>query len=221
MTKRHRSRQMDSPLFLLMFVCPVFCCSMCCLPLVAALSLASMQIWLVGISQSLFEGSMYTFVFMWTPQLEETNITGDKLPYGTVFAIFMVSCMIGSTCCNMLGRQATHRARLADSWAVLQVEACPRIHGLCIWPRWSGAGACRLGDGLRHSGGTLSPSMLPHVPHLQHCLQLLGFCVFEGCCGVYFPTWGSLRSAAVPEVPAHAVIAMSPSHIAMSPSHIG
>jgi len=49
-------------------------------------------------------GSMYTFVFMWTPQLEETNITGAKLPYGTVFACFMVSCMIGSTCVGILGR---------------------------------------------------------------------------------------------------------------------
>jgi hypothetical protein len=29
--------------------------------------------------------------------------------------------------------------------------------------------------------------------------QLLGFCVFEGCVGVYFPTWGSLRSEVVPE----------------------
>ena len=47
---------------------------------------------------------MYTFVFMWTPQLEETNITGAKLPYGTVFACFMVSCMIGSTCVGILGR---------------------------------------------------------------------------------------------------------------------
>merc|ERR1712010_443564 len=32
----------------------------------------SRKICLVGIAQSLFEGAMYTFVFMWTPQLEET-----------------------------------------------------------------------------------------------------------------------------------------------------
>ena len=56
------------------------------------------QIWLVGIAQSLFEGSMYTFVFMWTPQLDETNPTGEKLPYGTVFAIFMVSCKCRPHC---------------------------------------------------------------------------------------------------------------------------
>ena len=60
------------------------------MPLHPSLRLLALQIWLVGISQSLFEGSMYTFVFMWTPQLEETNPTGDTLPYGTVFAIFMV-----------------------------------------------------------------------------------------------------------------------------------
>jgi len=121
------------------------------------------KIWMVGISQSLFEGSMYTFVFMWTPQLEETNITGDKLPYGTVFAIFMVSCMIGSTCCNILGRWKPAR------------EYMVYVFGLA---------------GL---------ALVPAALGLGFVTQLLGFCVFEGCCGVYFPTWGSLRSAAVPE----------------------
>jgi len=121
------------------------------------------RIWLVGISQSLFEGSMYTFVFMWTPQLEETNITGDKLPYGTVFAIFMVSCMIGSTCVGMLGRWKQAREYMVYVFLVA---------ALALFPAASGMG---------------------------FVAQLLGFCVFEGCVGVYFPTWGSLRSEVVPE----------------------
>ena len=41
------------------------------------------------------------------------------------------------------------------------------------------------------------PLPRPRAP----CPQLLGFCLFECCVGVYFPTWGSLRSTVVPEVP--------------------
>ena len=37
--------------------------------------------------QSLFEGSMYTFVFLWTPALSPG---GEHLPHGMIFACFMV-----------------------------------------------------------------------------------------------------------------------------------
>ena len=121
------------------------------------------KIWLVGISQSLFEGSMYTFVFMWTPQLEETNITGAKLPYGTVFACFMVSCMIGSTCVGILGRWKPAREYMVYIFLLAAFALFPSAAGM----------------------GFMS--------------QLFGFCLFEGCVGVYFPTWGSLRSEVVPE----------------------
>uniref|UniRef100_A0A7S2GQP7 Molybdate-anion transporter n=1 Tax=Octactis speculum TaxID=3111310 RepID=A0A7S2GQP7_9STRA len=46
-----------------------------------------------GFIQSTFEGSMYTFVFMWTPVLTPT---GSDPPYGLIFASFMLSCMCGS-----------------------------------------------------------------------------------------------------------------------------
>lgn len=43
--------------------------------------------------QSLFEASMYTFVFLWTPALSPR---GEKIPHGIVFACFMTACMVGS-----------------------------------------------------------------------------------------------------------------------------
>lgn len=55
-----------------------------------------------GIISSLFEGSMYVFVFMWTPCLtalakeeagEEEEF--DGLPFGVIFSTFMVCCMAG------------------------------------------------------------------------------------------------------------------------------
>jgi len=54
----------------------------------------------LGINQSLFEASMYVFVFMWTPMLEEQfevfNDTTLGL-HGLTFANFMVMIMLGSS----------------------------------------------------------------------------------------------------------------------------
>jgi MFS family permease len=50
---------------------------------------------ILGMVQSLFEAAMYTFVFMWTPALQ---VDGEAaLPFGLIFASYMVSIMIGST----------------------------------------------------------------------------------------------------------------------------
>jgi MFS family permease len=62
----------------------------------------------LGLSQSCFEGAMYTFVFMWTPALkseEETSAekSGETLDVSTsqylglIFAVFMVCVMVGSS----------------------------------------------------------------------------------------------------------------------------
>jgi hypothetical protein len=55
-----------------------------------------------GIISSLFEGSMYIFVFMWTPALTtlakaEMGDTFEGLPFGVIFSTFMVCCMAGSS----------------------------------------------------------------------------------------------------------------------------
>merc|ERR1711861_70924 len=42
-------------------------------------------------------------------------------------------------------------------------------------------------------------SLVPAAMGMGFYSQLFGFCLFECCVGVYFPTWGSLRSAVVPE----------------------
>ncbi len=70
----------------------------------------------LGLIQSLFEGSMYTFVLEWTPALsqasigvttETANVNADHghrgvIPHGYVFAGFMVSIMIGSSLFKLL-----------------------------------------------------------------------------------------------------------------------
>eukprot|EP00547_Thalassionema_nitzschioides_P002082 CAMPEP_0194208888 /NCGR_PEP_ID=MMETSP0156-20130528/7199_1 /TAXON_ID=33649 /ORGANISM="Thalassionema nitzschioides, Strain L26-B" /LENGTH=394 /DNA_ID=CAMNT_0038935945 /DNA_START=398 /DNA_END=1582 /DNA_ORIENTATION=+ len=59
-------------------------------------TIRSRDIFLCGIISSLFEGSMYIFVFMWTPALKA--LSGDSPPpLGLIFSAFMVSCMAGSS----------------------------------------------------------------------------------------------------------------------------
>merc|ERR1711998_578347 len=50
---------------------------------------------LAGTVISLFEGSMYIFVFNWTPALSAGSKTTP--PFGLIFSIFMVACMGGSS----------------------------------------------------------------------------------------------------------------------------
>lgn len=55
--------------------------------------LADQRIGLLGAMQSLFEASMYTFVFLWTPALSPN---GESIPHGFIFVLFMTSSMAGS-----------------------------------------------------------------------------------------------------------------------------
>ncbi|KAJ7064974.1 hypothetical protein C8F01DRAFT_1128976 [Mycena amicta] len=49
----------------------------------------------LGVTQTCFEGSMYLFVFLWVPSLQEFSIMG-LLPLGYIFSSFMLSMMLGS-----------------------------------------------------------------------------------------------------------------------------
>ena len=49
----------------------------------------------LGVAQSMFESSMYIWVFMWTPALEEAS--SEPIHHGLIFATFMVAVLIGST----------------------------------------------------------------------------------------------------------------------------
>ncbi|KAM7273000.1 hypothetical protein ACFE04_027664 [Oxalis oulophora] len=66
----------------------------------AAVAIASDEkIALLGAIQSLFEGSMYTFVFLWTPALSPND---EDIPHGFIFATFMLSSMMGSSLASRL-----------------------------------------------------------------------------------------------------------------------
>jgi MFS family permease len=111
------------------------------------------KVFLLGAIQSLFEGAMYTFVFMWTPILEQTG----SIPHGVIFSIFMLSCSVGgsvfsylvtrvkvekfmryvffvSACTMVVPLVSTNAAVLMGAFAVYEV---------CVGIFWPGMGTMR------------------------------------------------------------------------------
>lgn len=70
------------------------------------LSASDEKIALLGAIQSLFEGSMYTFVFLWTPALSPND---EEIPHGFIFATFMLASMLGSSLASRLMARSSLR----------------------------------------------------------------------------------------------------------------
>jgi MFS family permease len=73
---------------------------------------------IIGLVQSLFEGAMYTFVFMWTPALTASMTDEEKstLPFGLIFACYMVCIMIGSSLFNLMISKFRMSAEIIATW---------------------------------------------------------------------------------------------------------
>merc|ERR1719401_2743987 len=61
-----------------------------------------------------FEGSMFAFVFNWTPALESEEIPP---PFGVIFAMFMMACMCGASASTLLS-SAKPSGRLLSAFAL-------------------------------------------------------------------------------------------------------
>jgi len=111
----------------------------------------------------LFEASMYTFVFLWSPSFVASDYA-DDVPFGIIFSLFMVMIMIGSSIFSILV------ARLS-------------LYAIC-------AGL------LVTASASLSVALFLPTSYLA---LTVSFCLFEVCCGVYFPCIGMLRGLVIPE----------------------
>ncbi|KXZ47291.1 hypothetical protein GPECTOR_36g18 [Gonium pectorale] len=144
---------------------------------------ADSRIALLGAMQSMFEASMYTFVFLWTPALSPN---GEKIPHGLVFSCFMTACMAGSAGTGVLIRRLSPQRYMGLVYGVAAVSlAVPVIFHL--ERRETGRGGSSLVD---NGAGGLS---------LAGKLQLLAFCGFEACIGIFWPSMMALRASYVPE----------------------
>jgi MFS family permease len=70
---------------------------------------------LVGVIVSCFEGSMFAFVFNWTPALESKDVPP---PHGVIFALFMMACMCGASVSTIVGSSIKTSMRLIIAFAL-------------------------------------------------------------------------------------------------------
>lgn len=86
---------------------------------------SNLSILLLGVIQSLFEGSMYVFVFLWTPTLSAVSESfkpgGSQYLHGLVFSSFMLAIMNGSAVFSKLSKNLTPVALLTR---ILLCAAC-------------------------------------------------------------------------------------------------
>ncbi|KAJ6797328.1 molybdate-anion transporter-like [Iris pallida] len=144
----------------------------------AALAIASDEkIALLGAIQSLFEGSMYTFVFLWTPALSPND---EEIPHGFIFATFMLSSMLGSSIASRLMSRASLKVEsyMQIVFAVSAFTLLLPILTTFLVPSTS------------EQRGSIS---------LAGCIQLFGFCTFEACVGIFWPSIMKMRSQYIPE----------------------
>ncbi|KAJ4711818.1 Molybdate-anion transporter, Major facilitator superfamily domain protein [Melia azedarach] len=144
----------------------------------AAISIASDEkIALLGAIQSLFEGSMYTFVFLWTPALSPND---EDIPHGFIFATFMLASMLGSSFASRLMARSSPKVE-----SYMQIVFVISSASLLI-PIFTNF--LEIPSNVR--GGSIS---------FSGCLQLLGFCTFEACVGIFWPSMMKMRSQYIPE----------------------
>ncbi|KAG5392939.1 hypothetical protein IGI04_022902 [Brassica rapa subsp. trilocularis] len=135
------------------------------------------KIALLGAIQSLFEASMYTFVFLWTPALSPNN---EEIPHGFVFATFMLASMLGSSLAARLMARSSLRVEKYMQIVFLVSAASlllPITTSVLVTP-----------SKVKEEGLSLTCS-----------IQLLGFCVFEACIGIFSASIMKMRSLYIPE----------------------
>ncbi|EMD35660.1 hypothetical protein CERSUDRAFT_53292 [Gelatoporia subvermispora B] len=134
-----------------------------------------MRLLVLGLTQTCFEGSMYLFVFLWVPFLQEAAAEGATLPLGYIFSSFMVSMMIGSIFYNAITAYHLSHSSGADSGDSLTLHA--KLSSLIC------------------AASALSFAVSIYSEH-EH-VRFWAFCVFEACVGMYYPVQGMLRGTLI------------------------
>merc|ERR1711971_386700 len=130
------------------------------------------KILLLGLVQSLFEGSMYIFVVVWPPAISNNVrlVFGPTavIPFGTVFSCFMACAFWGSIVCGKLGND-------------FSIDVKSTMAGILFT-------------------STLSFTSAVHAIRSRNLFGIIAaFFAFETCVGMYFPSVAKLRSTVIPE----------------------
>lgn len=159
---------------------------------------------MLGAIQSLFEGSMYTFVFLWTPALSPNN---EEIPHGFIFATYMLASMLGSSIASRLLARNTPKVE-SYMQIVFVISSASLLLPIITSVRFAAYLFCSFGIIFlwRLSLILLSLQFLVTPSKVKGggitfsgCLQVLGFCTFESCVGIFWPSIMKMRSQYIPE----------------------
>ena len=134
-------------------------------------------VFLVGTIQSLFESTLFVFMFIWTPAIggrllsDTVRIQLSDMPLGVAFASFMVCSVLGGLICDHL----TNRLSLPYSSILPTTCVVSAIFFALV----------ALFDWSIHE---------PHHSWALVCLQL-----FQLACGFYYPVMRRLRETTLPD----------------------
>lgn len=141
------------------------------------------RLFVLGFIQMCFEGSMYLFVFLWVPFLQEAASPNHALPLGYIFSSFMLSMTFGALLYGAVV-SLNEPSPMADvSSSSHDDERTVAFHAklssaVCA----VGAFAFIISTATRHER-----------------LRFWAFCAYEACVGVYYPVQGMLRGKLVPD----------------------
>ncbi|KAF8552365.1 DUF791-domain-containing protein [Imleria badia] len=131
----------------------------------------------IGLTQTCFEGSMYLFVFVWVPSLQEASPSFPTvaLPLGYIFSSFMISMMLGSLLYTAITSYIPPPSLGSHNESSLTLHA--KLSSL----------VCAL-SALALALSTRSQS---------EKVRFWAFCAFEACVGMYYPVQGMLRGTLI------------------------
>eukprot|EP00878_Enallax_costatus_P024001 GHUV01025585.1.p1 GENE.GHUV01025585.1~~GHUV01025585.1.p1 ORF type:complete len:450 (+),score=83.20 GHUV01025585.1:329-1678(+) len=131
---------------------------------------------LLGGMQSLFEASMYSFVFLWTMAISPNK---EAIKHGLIFVNFMTACMVGSFLSSVLQKHARPEQYMKGVYFVATAAmAVPMVVAL---------------DTIK------DPSLKGKPITFRGQIDMLAFCVFEVCVGIFWPSMMTMRATYVPE----------------------
>lgn len=93
----------------------------------------------LGLASTIFEGSMYLFVFFWTPALRSVQSSEKGLPYGVIFSSFMAATLAASlvfgkiTARQLIGYRNLLLGILGTSSVCFLLSARPKSEQSAFW----------------------------------------------------------------------------------------
>ncbi|KAH6679707.1 hypothetical protein B0J14DRAFT_472622 [Halenospora varia] len=128
------------------------------------------RLWALCLASSCFEGSMYLWIFFKFPALKlshEEAGLGEELPFGIIFAALMCAMMLGSLFFTYYSSLKSKQGTMSASKLLMAT--------------------------LFVASGCFVVPVLIH----NEAVTFWCFCVFEICCGIYFPSIAHLKEKAI------------------------